>query len=302
MFSITEDLKKGGRKKVILDTDTYNEIDDQFALSLALLSPDKIELLGVTAAPFHNENSDSYADGMEKSYREAVRVMKLTQESHGVAPVPCYRGSTARMTNPAAPVASEAADAIAAMVEANYREETGERIYVVAIGAITNVTSALLLHPELQEKIAVIWLGAHARWFGGNEFNLQGDVNAANGLLQLSVPLLLLPCAGVASELILEIHELEYQLKGDSLLGDYLYENVAKCAPNAVSWSRVIWDVGTVAAIIDPDCWYSTVQPRFQVNADYGYTFGAASGTFEHIEKISRDRVFSLLFSRLCAK
>lgn len=300
MFSITEDLKKGGRKKVILDTDTYNEIDDQFALSLAMLSPDEIELLAVTAAPFHNGNSSSYADGMERSYLEAIRIMDLIEKSHGVSPVPCYRGSTERMPDLITPVKSEAADAIHTIVNANYNVETGERVYVIAIGAITNVTSAVLLYPDLVDKIAVIWLGANARWYCGNEFNLQGDLNAANGLLKTQVPLMILPCSGVASELILEIHELEYQLTGKSLLGDYLCENVANCKPNgAVSWSRVIWDVGTIAAVINPKCWYSSVQPRFQVNPDYSYTFGAVEGTFEHIEKMWRDSVFSTMFSRL---
>ena len=32
--------------------DTYNEIDDQFALAWTLLSKDKIDLLGVTAEPY----------------------------------------------------------------------------------------------------------------------------------------------------------------------------------------------------------------------------------------------------------
>ena len=41
-----------GRNKMILDTDTANEIDDQFALAWTLLSNDKIDLLGVTAEPY----------------------------------------------------------------------------------------------------------------------------------------------------------------------------------------------------------------------------------------------------------
>ena len=41
-----------GKNKMILDTDTANEIDDQFALAWTLLSPDKIDLLGVTAEPY----------------------------------------------------------------------------------------------------------------------------------------------------------------------------------------------------------------------------------------------------------
>ena len=41
-----------GKNKMILDTDTANEIDDQFALAWTLLSKDKIDLLGVTAEPY----------------------------------------------------------------------------------------------------------------------------------------------------------------------------------------------------------------------------------------------------------
>ena len=41
---ITDELRKPGIKRMILDTDTYNEIDDQFALSLAMLAPERIDL------------------------------------------------------------------------------------------------------------------------------------------------------------------------------------------------------------------------------------------------------------------
>lgn len=296
MFSIVDDLRTKTKKRVILDTDTYNEIDDQFALALALLSPEEMDLLAVTAAPFHNANSDSFGDGMERSYREAKKVMALVEQSHGVSPVPCFRGATERMKDAVTPVACEAAEAIFRLAS----ESNGDRTYVVAIGAITNVASALLLYPTLADKIAVIWLGANARWYGGPEFNLQGDVNAVNAVLASSVPLMILPCVGVASELILEIHELEAQLRGNSLLGDYLTANVAACKPkDAVSWSRVIWDVGTVAAMVNPFCFRASEQPRFQVNGDFTYSFGAVPGVFWHIDRIARDPVFSTLFSRL---
>ena len=61
---------------IILDTDTYNEIDDQFALAYAMLSK-KVNLLSVNAAPFKNSRSESAADGMEKSYNEIFNIMKL---------------------------------------------------------------------------------------------------------------------------------------------------------------------------------------------------------------------------------
>ena len=46
-----------GRVKAVLDTDTFNEIDDQFAVVYALLSPEKIDLQAIYAAPYFNEKS-----------------------------------------------------------------------------------------------------------------------------------------------------------------------------------------------------------------------------------------------------
>jgi inosine-uridine nucleoside N-ribohydrolase len=182
--------------------------------------------------------------------------------------------------------------------------ESEELVYVVAIGALTNVSSDLVSHPELAEKIAVIWLGGHARWFGGPEFNLQGDVNAANAVFKSGVPVLQFPCTGVVSHLIMEIHELEHFLRGNSPLGDYLCDNVAECKPNgAVSWSRVIWDISTIAGIIDPGTYAASIQPRPYVVGDRdrycAYEFDKYEGTIEHVDHINRDRIISLLINRL---
>jgi purine nucleosidase len=41
-----------GQVRMILDTDTYNDIDDQFAVVHALLSPEQPRLEALYAAPF----------------------------------------------------------------------------------------------------------------------------------------------------------------------------------------------------------------------------------------------------------
>ena len=292
---IVDELKKEGVKRMILDTDTYNEIDDQFALATAMIASDKIDLACVCAAPFHNENSSSYADGMERSYREIGICAELVHDSHGVKIPPYYRGSTERMTDENTPVESEAAHKIFEHVMA-YDGIT----FVTAIGAITNVASAILLHPEIKEKIGVIWLGGGARWFNGCEFNLCGDRNAANAVFKSSVPLLLFPCQGVVSHLSATIWELEHFLRGNSRLGDYLCDNVARCQPkNALSWSRVIWDVATICAVIDPYSFASSVQPRPYVRDDWAYEYGIYEGVYEHVDVINRDLMLSIMFSKL---
>lgn len=295
MFSITEDLKKDGVKRVILDTDTYNEIDDQFALATAMLAPDRIDLVCVTAAPFHNENSTSFGDGMERSYREIGVCTDLVSRSHGVKIPPYYRGATERMPDMNTPVPSEAADAIRRHVM-----EYDGITYVVGIGAITNIASAILLYPEICDKIAVIWLGGHARWFHGGEFNLKGDVNAANAVFASSVPLLVFPCLGVVSHITLSVVDLEHFLRGNSPLGDYLCDNVQACVPEGItSFSRVIWDVSTICGILSPVTFAAMEVPRPYVNENYEYEWDKNEGTMEHVEFIHRDLVISEMINRL---
>jgi inosine-uridine nucleoside N-ribohydrolase len=67
---------------------------------------------------------------------------------------------------------------------------------VVAIGAITNVASALLLAPDIAERIVVVWLGGHPHgWHHTREFNLQQDVTAARHVFDCGVPLIQCPAS-----------------------------------------------------------------------------------------------------------
>ena len=77
--------------RVVLDTDTYNEVDDQFALAHLLLSPAQVNFEAVYAAPFFNDRSSSPGDGMEKSYEEILRVLALVPTEK---PPQVFRGST----------------------------------------------------------------------------------------------------------------------------------------------------------------------------------------------------------------
>jgi hypothetical protein len=49
---VTRLAPPSGKVRMVLDTDTYNEVDDQFALSYALMSPEKLDVEAVYAAPF----------------------------------------------------------------------------------------------------------------------------------------------------------------------------------------------------------------------------------------------------------
>ena len=69
--------KPQGKIDVVLDTDTYNELDDQFALSYMVRNDDKLNVKALYAAPFLNDKSVSPKDGMEKSYDEILKLLTL---------------------------------------------------------------------------------------------------------------------------------------------------------------------------------------------------------------------------------
>ena len=128
------------RRKVrmVLDTDTYNEIDDQFALTYALLSPEQMTVEAVYAAPFHNKRSESPSDGMEKSYEEILRLLDfLGADADGFA----FRGSTEYVGSERQPRDNAA---VRDLIDKALASPDDDPLYVVAIGAITNVASAAL--------------------------------------------------------------------------------------------------------------------------------------------------------------
>ena len=93
-----------GMVDVVLDSDAYNEIDDQFAISYLLKSKEKLNTKAIYAAPFLNERSVSPADGMEKSYQEILKLLSLLKEQ-----VDVFRGSQQFMSDENTAVSSAAA-------------------------------------------------------------------------------------------------------------------------------------------------------------------------------------------------
>lgn len=242
-----------GRIDMVLDTDTYNEVDDQFALAYALLSPERLNVQAVYAAPFHNSRSSGPADGMQKSYDEILRFLgKMNIPADGLV----FKGSDAYLPDACTPVDSPAARDLVARAMA--RPDDADPLYVVAIGAITNVASALLMEPAIAQKIAVVWLGGHPTAFPyAQEFNLSQDVPAARVVFDCGAPVTLVPCLGVASHLLTTVAELEACLGGKNDLCDALIEIVRSYSDNHFAWAKEIWDVSTIGYLINPD-WLPT--------------------------------------------
>lgn len=290
--------KPKGRIDVVLDTDTYNEVDDQFALAYLIRSGEKLNLKAIYAAPFHNDKSEGPADGMEKSFREIHHILELMGEEKYADRV--YKGSESWLTDERTPVSSPAAHHLAELA----MEYSGqEPLYVVAIGAVTNVASALLLEPGIAERIVIVWLGGNAHeWPDNREFNCRQDVAAARVVFDSKAALVQLPCGGVVSAFTTCAGELEMFLRGRNPLCDYLVDLVEREGSRGsryAAWTRVIWDVTAVGWLLGEDFMQDRLVPAPIPQYDHHYSFDPGRHLIRYVYRINRDALFEDLFEKL---
>lgn len=287
-----------GKIHLIIDSDAYNEVDDQYAISYALKKTEQIEIEAIYAAPFFNDISESACDGMEKSYAEIKKLVKILHREDLAGYV--YKGSNDYLVDENTPQESEAARDL---VKRALAMPEGEMLYVATIGAITNIASALLMAPEIAEKIVVVWLGGHAHyWRDTDEFNMKQDVAAVRVVFDSGVPLVQIPCMGVASHLMVTEPELREHMKRKSEIGDYLYQITCDIAARQEGkyWSRVIWDISTLMWLVGPsECMTEHLAHSPVVSYDNRYSIDANRHLIKVVDSFDRDIVFEELFTVL---
>lgn len=289
--------KPAGPVDVVLDTDTYNEIDDQYALAYLVRSDDELHLKAIYAAPFYNQKVDSAKTGMEKSYGEIFNVLKLIkrEDLNGLV----CRGSEQFLPDEKTPVISDAAKDLA---ERAMKYSSEHPLYVIAIGAITNVASALLMNPDIAERMVVIWLGGHScEWPHNREFNCFQDVASVRVVFDRAV-VVQLPCMGVVSAFSTTQYELEHWLKGQNELCDYLYEITAEhSAANdrGAYWSKPLWDVTAVAWLLKGGFMLDRLEPAPIAEYDDKWAFDRTRPLIRYVYHIHRDALMGDLFKKL---
>lgn len=286
-----------GKIDVVLDTDAYNEIDDQFAIAYLLKSKEKLNAKAIYAAPFYNARSENPKDGMEKSYNEIHKILSLMNEQCEV-----LKGSDKYLPNEKTPVISPAAADLAKRAK-NYSAENP--LYVVAIGAITNIASAILLNPDVAENCVIVWLGGHALHYSDTaEFNMMQDIAAARVVMKSGAAFVQLPCRGVVSSFTVSKPELEFWLKGKNKLSDYLAKNTIEAADSyakGTAWTRVIWDVTAVAWLLNDDDRFmqSRIIPTHLPTYDNLYSKDYNGHLMRYVYNINRDSLMTDLFGKL---
>lgn len=293
------DVPATGKIATVIDSDTFNEIDDQFAIAWAMLRSDRIDLQAIYAAPFTNsmftDSHEAVSDpivGMTLSYKEIERVINRVKVDKKPA---MFKGSTHYVYQCAEPEHSAAVRDLIARAHA-----CESVLQVISIGAPTNIAHALIADPSIVDKIHVLWLGGHSfDWHNTEEFNLRQDIDASRVLLNSGVSLTLFPCMGVTNTLATSVPELQYYLAGTSEIGDYLAQEAPKCPWIGFANRKVIWDIAPVGYLLDPSWYTETFVASPVLNDNLTWSFDNRRHPIRVIKFIERDNLFIDLFKRL---
>ena len=121
------------------------------------------------------------------------------------------------------------------------------------------------------------------------------------------IPLVQLPCSGVVDRFVTSRYELEHWLKGKNPLCDYLCENTVQEAESYAAgkpWTRVIWDVTTIAWLLNEDNRFmrDMLIPSPIPEYDKHYGTDPRRHFIRYVYWINRDALFEDLFRKLSEK
>lgn len=282
-------LPASGRLRLLIDTDAANEIDDLYAIALAIRTPGRFTIEGLVATHFLRGGKVDSRKTTEQSYAVIAELLA------GEATLPALRiergGELLRSL-------SEPSDSAGArfIIERAKAGTPEDPLWVVALGAASNVASALLLDPSIADRIRLVF---HARseqsWpVRSEQYNVKGDVLAARYLLESAVPLIwydtgaqltapmaeterLLPLGGMPA--FLHRYRMRHQYFRDANKG--------------------FFDLGDIAWLIDPStCTQEEVDvPR--MDQQLRFTQGHDLGRMLRVHSCTREPVWRLFYDRM---
>lgn len=240
--------------------------------------------------------------GMERSFDEIHAVFDtLHMSSDGRA----FRGSDGYLTSVEQPLQSDAVHHLIATARASPPDDP---LYVVAMGCVTNVASALLLAPDIVERVVVVWTSgypSHAPHINYS-FNLEQDMLASTVLLDSGVPLVYLPGFHVGAQLRLSLPEMDHYVRGRGAIGEHLHHLYTHNPlwqlagiEGFYAHSWVIWDVITIAWLINPQWVPSELVRTPLLGADQRWRQGVDRHLMREAYAVARDAIFADFFRKL---
>jgi len=279
-------------RRVILNTDANNEIDDQMAIVHALLSPE-LKVIGIIAAHY---GAKRHANSMERSYQEILRLLALLGMENSV---PVLKGSAVALTDSKVPQKSEGAEFI--IEQALAKNET-DPLYVAYLGPLTDMASAYLMESNISQNLVTLWIGGGWWPTGGPEFNAGNDWISADVLLRSDIPLIQYP-RGTYRMMRLGVAEMERFIMGKGAIGDYLvslFKEWGMKRPFPRQW-WVYGDSPAIGTMINPNWGFYVSLPAPHLTEKLEYKHESTKRMIEVCLEVTAGEIFNDFFKKLDA-
>jgi purine nucleosidase len=243
-------LQQASKERVIIDTDIGDDIDDAFAVALALRSTE-LQILGITTTFGDTEMRAKLLDRLlEEAARADIPVAAgpPTQPKTAFTQLKYAKGGhSAKPSHP---------DAVSFLLD-QVRRNPG-RITLVAIGPLVNVGAAIEKDPDTFRKLkrVVLMGGSIYRGYGDTgtgpprgpepEWNIKNDIPSAQKLFAAGVALFVMPLDSTQLKMDAANRDILFR-QGTPITGalSLLYHEWGKETPT-------LFDPMTIAYIVDP--------------------------------------------------
>lgn len=288
LFCYTFSTSAQYSKNIILDADTDNEVDDLFAISRALLE----STWNITALNATQWQSSQWAaeQSMENGYRLNLALAALTEKK-----VLQRRGGEGRMYD-WGDQARHSAAAYEIIKQAKQLPE-GRQLTVVALGALTNVASAIFIDPSIESKLDLYWLGTsydfEEQLLGITDFNCMMDIQALFIMLKSSVKMHIIPVSE-ANKFTFKYDETNAKLRGKHKLGDMLMDRWVNHSDGGKN-ERVLWDLALIEAMVHPEM---ATEVEVKLSPEFG---GRTVGYYKNINAEAMQKDFFVVMNKFFA-
>ena len=264
--------------RVILDTDANNELDDQHAIAYLIGNEDHFHIEGITTNRTRNGGM------VDEHTKEAERIVHLCGVSGQFPVISGANGSYEEIKDHLDEPDFDGHKAVDFIIEKALETPEGEKLLLIPVGKLTNITLALEKEPAIINRVKIAWLGSN--WPGPGEYNMENDTSAINPLIICGVELWICTVRGGTMDVQTTRTEITGRLKdlgpdvdpvtgrhgGEfNRLGNYLI-NLWEHAEE----TRSLFDMAAVANVINPSWAEPTVQygPRL-INNEWVVEEGA---------------------------
>lgn len=280
---------QGEQLRILIDSDAGGEIDDLYAISLALRTPERFRIEGFVATHFAQMAG---RESIQKSY-EAILTLLDVAGLTGAWDVVKGGDPMPYMDEPSV------SDGARLIIDRAHAGDDDNLLWVLGLGAATNLASALLLDPSIKSKVRFVY-HARSEWSWpdrSDQFNVGGDIQAARTLLELGVPLVWFD---TGQQLTCPMDVTEDKLLPLGGLPAYLHEYRFR-NPLFQRNDKGFFDLGDIAWMIQPEFCQNTVVNVPHMDWKMSFHHKGDLGRMRRVSEISASPVWELFFGRMQA-